>query len=311
MNIYWRSCLTLCVLSSLSLGAESYVSMQWGLSGMHSDVDVDVYAINYPTYCDSLLYPNPNNAPTDGACAPKPSQKAWAGLYTPDTGWYASLGYGRVFGSWRFEGVFERNQFRSADQLLPLATSGDSAIESKTNEWSQHALPNNSYDDQGTSTFTANVLRDFDIASGRSAYVGAGLGVAFVDFNYGTEFLRKTVGEGYLDVPSPIDWPTEAKVNAAGSLSAIEEAVQQRALTYCLIAGFDVDRGQDVTVGVRVTWRVIGDVEHDNALWSTIRSHAPVLADGSTPFESDFVFKSRSYLTVGLVATRRIGRSTQ
>ena len=252
-----------------------------------------------------------NDAPTDGACAPKQHQKSWAGLYTPETGWYASLGYGRIIGSWRFEGLYERNQFRSADQLLPLATSGDSAIESKTNEWSQYALPNNSYDDQGTSIFAANVLRDFDLASGRSAYVGAGLGVAFLNFNYGTEFLGKTEDEGYLDVPSSINWPTEAKLNAAGSLSAIEEAVQQRALTYSFIAGIDVDRGPDLTVGVRVTLRVISDIEHDNALWSTIRSHAPVLADGSTPFESDFVFKSWSYLTIGFVATRRIGHTNR
>ena len=137
--------------------------------------------------------------------------------------------------------------------MLPLGTSGDSAIESKTNEWSQCALPNNSYDDQGTSIFAANVLRDFDLASGRSAYIGAGLGVVFLDFNYGTEFLRKTVDEGYLEVPSPIDWPTEAKLSAAGSLSAIEEAVQQRALTYSFIAGIDVDKGQDLSVGVRAT----------------------------------------------------------
>ena len=144
--------------------------------------------------------------------------------------------------------------------MLPLATSGDSAIESKTNEWSQYVLPNNSYDDQGTSIFAVDVLRDFDLASGRSAYVRCRLSVAFVDFNYGTEFLRKTVSEGYLEVPSPIDWPIDAKLNAAGSLSAIEDAVQQRAVTYSLVAGIDLDRGQDQTIGVPVTWRVIGDI---------------------------------------------------
>ena len=117
--------------------------------------------------------------------------------------------------------------------------------------------------------------------------------------------------DGYLDVPSPIDWPLEAKLNAAGSLSAIEEAVQQRALTYSFIAGIDGDREQDLTIGLRVTWRVIGDIEHDNALCSTIRSHAPVLANSSTPFESNFVFKSGSYLTIGFVATRHIGRTTR
>ena len=74
-----------------------------------------------------------------------------------------------------------------------------------------------------------------------------------LDFNYGTEFLHKTGGEGYLDVPSPVDWPTVTKVNAAGSLIAIEEVVQQRALTYSFVAGIDVERGQDLTIGVRVS----------------------------------------------------------
>ena len=311
MNIYWRSCLTLCVLSTISLGAESYVSLQWGLAPMHSDVDVDVLNINYPTYCDVVLYPDPSDAPTDGACAPKPRQRAYAGLFTPDGGWYASIGYGRVFGAWRLEGHYERNQFRSADQVLPLATSGDSAIESKTNEWSQYALPSNSYDDQGTSIFAVNLLRDFDLATGWRTYIGAGLGIAFLEFNYGNEFLRKTVDEGYLDVPFPVDWPMEAKLNAAGSLSAMEEVVQQRAMTYSLFAGVDFYTEQDLTLGVRLTWRVVDDVAHDNALWTTIRSHEPVIADGRNPFESDFVFKSWSYLTIGFVATRHFGHSTR
>ncbi len=311
MKNYWRCCLILCTLSMTTLSAESYVSFQWGLAGSHSDVDVDVFNINYPTYCDTLLYPDPSDAPTDGACTPKQRQRSYAGLYKPGGGWFASLGYGRVFGSWRVEGIYERNQFKSAQDLLPLATSGDSAIDSKTNEWSQYALPNNSFNDQGTSIFAVNVLRDFELAPRWQAYVGAGFGVAFLDFHYGEQFLRKTVREGYLNVPFPVDWPTEAKLNAAGSLSAINEAVQQRALTYSFLAGVDMHIGQDLSLGLRITWRVIGDVEHDNALWTTIRSHAPVTADGRTPFVSNFVFKSWSHVTIGFVATRRIGGTTR
>lgn len=312
MKVYWRLCLILWMLSTMSLVAESYVSFQWGLAGSHSDVDVDVFNINYPTYCDILLYPNPSDVPTDGAfCAPKQRQRSYAGLYNPNGGWYASIGYGRVIGSWRIEGLYERNQFKSVNSLLPLATSGDSAIVSKTNEWSKFALPNNSFNDQGTSLFTVNVLRNFEVAPRWLAYIGAGFGVAFLDFHYGQEFLRKTVNEGYLNVPFPVDWPQEAKLNAAGSLSAINEAVQQRALTYSFVAGVDMYTGQDLSLGLRVTWRVIGDVEHDNALWTTIRSHAPVIVDGRTPFESNFGFKSWSYLTIGFVATRHIGRITR
>lgn len=302
--------LIICTFTALSLGAESYVSFQSGLATSHSEVDVDVYGINHPTYCDTVLYPDPSDAPTDGACALYEYQRSWSGLYEPDGGWFASLAYGRVVGSWRIEGMYERNQFTSDQQLLPLSISGDSAILSKTNEWSQYALPNNSYDDQGTSILAVNVLRNFEIESSwvwESWYVGAGVGIAFLDFNYGNEFLRKTVSDGYLDVPFPVQWPEAAKLNAAGSLSSLTTAVQERALTYSLIAGIDMFTGTDWTLGFRIAWRVIDDVEHDNALWRTIRSHAPVIADGRTPFETDFVFKSWSYFTIGLVATFQIG----
>ncbi|MXZ54967.1 MAG: hypothetical protein F4Z14_02195 [Gammaproteobacteria bacterium] len=313
MNVRRIFGLLLLVIVSTPLGADSYVSLQLGLATTQSEIDVDVIHIGHPTYCDSVLYPDSSDAPTDGACALNQRQRAYAGLFEPEGGWFTSIAYGRIFGSWRVEGFFERNQFGSSKQLLPLAISGDSAILSKTNEWSQFQLPNNSYDDQGTSIFGLNVLLNFDLAtgSGWSGYLGAGLGVASLDFNYEQEFLRKTVDEGYLDVPFPVDWPIEAKLNAAGSLSAIEESIQESTLTHSFIAGVDIDVGQDLTLGVRVTWRVVDDVEHDKALWTTIRSHAPVIADGRTPFESDFVFKSWSYLTIGLVATRHIGGNSR
>ena len=151
MNKFWWFGLILSVLTPTFIAADSYLSLQSGLATSHSDVDVDVYGINYPTYCDFVLYPDPSDAPTDGACALYVYQRSWSGLYKPDGGWFASLAYGRVVGSWRIEGMYERNQFRSDQQLLPLAISGDSAILSKTNEWSQYALPNNAYDDQSTS----------------------------------------------------------------------------------------------------------------------------------------------------------------
>ena len=308
MNYKWRIGLVLSTIVSLPVVANSYVSLQWGLVSTHSEVDVDIYGINHPTYCDSLLYPDPNDAPTVGACALNERQRSYAGLYTPDGGWLASVAYGREYGAWRVEARYERNQLGSAEQILPLATSGDSAILSKSNEWSQFALPNNSYNDQGTSILDVSLLRDFQLAVNWSTYVGAGAGVALLNFNYGNEFLRKTVSEGYLDVPFPVEWPTAAKLNAAGTLSTVEKAVQKSALTYNLIAGIDFHHGQNLTLGVRISWRVIDEVEQDKALWTTVRSHAPVIADGHTPFDQDFLFKSWSYLTIGFVAKRRIDR---
>lgn len=306
--------LILCTLTAVSLGADSYVSFQSGLATSHSNVDVEVYGIHHPTYCDVMLYPDPTDAPTDGACALYEYRRTWLGLYKPVGGWFANLAYGRVLGSWRIEGMFERNQFGSDQRLLPLATRVFSATLSKSNEWSQYALPNNSYDDQSTSILAVNLLREFDTPFSKvwdSWYIGAGLGIAFLDFNYANEFLRKTVAEGYLDVPFPVHWPDIAKFNAAGSLSSFTTSIQERVLTYSLIAGFDLFTTKELTFGVRLSWRVISDVEHDSALWKTIRSHTPVFADGRTPFESDFVFKSWSYLNIGLVAKFRLDRNKQ
>ncbi len=311
MSNKWRIGLVFAAIVSTPLFANSYVSLQWGFAMTHSDVDVDVFHINHPTYCDSVLYPDPNDAPTDGACSLNERQRSYAGIFTPNGGWLASVAFGRDFGAWRVEGRYERNQFGSAEQLLPLATSGDSAILSKTNEWSQFALPNNSFDDQGSSILDVSVIFDFQLTTNWSAYVGSGAGVALLNFDYGNEFLRKTVGEGYLEVPFPIQWPTAAKLNAAGTLSAVEKAVQKSTMTYNMMAGVDFHHGPNLKLGVRISWRVIDDVEQDKALWTTIRSHAPVIADGRTPFESDFVFKSWSYITVEFVATRRIGRGTR
>lgn len=84
---------------SFSISAESYVSLQSGFIGTHSEVNVDVYDNNQPTYGDIVLYPNPDDAPTSGACASTKLQESYAGLYQPDGGCFASLAYGRVNGS--------------------------------------------------------------------------------------------------------------------------------------------------------------------------------------------------------------------
>ena len=93
------------------------------------------------------------------------------------------------------------------------------------------------------------------------------MGCRVEEFNFKTEFLCKTAGEGYLYVQSPIDWPTEAKLDTAGSLSVNEETTQKCAMKFSFMTGIDVYRGQDLTIGVRVTWRVIGDVVMQFSQW--------------------------------------------
>ena len=147
MSISLRIALAVCAFTLTPLKAESYISFQFGSIMSPLEIDLDLIHIGQPTYCDSLLYPNPSNAPTDGACALFEKQRAYAGKVSPDGGWFAGFAHGRNFGSWRFEGFYERNQMKRSEQLLPLATTGNAQMSSKSNEWSQFALPSNTYDD--------------------------------------------------------------------------------------------------------------------------------------------------------------------
>lgn len=304
MNLVPRFLPTLGILLVLPLSADSYISFHIGRTISHSDIDLDLIHIGHPTYCDSLLYPNPAEVPTDGECGVYEKQRAYAGKINPDSGWFARYAFGRRFDAWRLEIIHEHSQLNHVEQLLPLATTGDAQISSKASEWSQFALPNNTYDDQGTRILAVNGLRDFELTDKWTGYIGGGLGIAQLDFNYGNKFLRKTVSEGYLEVPFSVDWPEVAKVNAAGTLSAFYESVSGLVMTFSIIAGADFDTGQDSSLGVRLTWREFGELTHKDAEWTTIRSHAPVLADGRTPFSSDLEFKPRGYLGLSFVLTR-------
>ena len=71
---------------------------------------------------------------------------------------------------------------------------------------------------------------------------------------------------------------------------------------------FTLQRGEEalaqgvvVTVGLTGRWAQFGHIT-DEATWDLIRSHAPVQADGVTPFDTTQRFEGISYLavTVGL-----------
>ena len=73
------------------------------------------------------------------------------------------------------------------------------------------------------------------------------------------------------------------------------------------VAGFQVLAGVDYALGERTSlafnlhWARLGDVTED-VVWSVIRSHEPVRADGVTPFSSELTFNNFEFLglTLGL-----------
>ena len=141
---------------------------------------------------------------------------------------------------------------------------------------------------------------DFPNESPWTPYVGGGLGVAITTLHYANQFIRKPDAE-YLRIDFEPDWPDAAKRAAAGTLSSLDTTVRQEAFGFQVLAGADYALTEHTSVGVTGRWAQFGHIT-DEATWDLIRSHAPVQADGVTPFDTTQRFEGISYLavTVGL-----------
>ena len=64
-----------------------------------------------------------------------------------------------------------------------------------------------------------------------------------------------------------------------------------------LLAGVDYSLSERTSVGVALRWARFDDVD-DVATWNLIRSHAPVQADGVTPFDASLEFAGLGYQAV-------------
>ena len=64
-----------------------------------------------------------------------------------------------------------------------------------------------------------------------------------------------------------------------------------------MLAGADYVLTEHTSVGVTGRWAQFGHIT-DEATWDLVRSHAPVQADGVTPFDTTQRFEGINYLAV-------------
>ena len=121
---------------------------------------------------------------------------------------------------------------------------------------------------------------------GQLQYVGAGIGMAATQLSYYAQSVRKPEAE-YLLVEFDPDWAAAAKRAAAGTASIVDTKAATTVFGYQLLAGVDYGLGSRTSIGVTARWARarFGDMTHDTT-WNLIRSHAPVQADGVTPFDA-------------------------
>lgn len=282
---------------SMGVGLAYGAVTELGLSGPNSH-----------TRCDRLLYTNPADVPAGADCA---AGTEIAGRYSfdPQDGLlgHMAIGYTMSGLSIELEGL-QRHQIVH-HTLFTLGDLAGPAITGKDTEWSADRPPWGDISEFRARQLFANAFYALPTIGYLRPYIGVGGGLSRVDFRSSVGFQRKSITEGYLEVfggsrtdpgASP-DWQRAA----AGTVSELSTDVSESGFGFQLLAGFDYPMGREVSLGLRGRWVRIPDASVD-ALWTTIRSHAPVHADGVTPFVSRLDFSSLGYWAVTVSVKYRL-----
>ena len=280
-----------------------YIGLELGLANS-SSVDSTVIAVNHPTRCDSLLYPEGISPPNDAACTTAEAKPLFANSFDPDAGFAGGVALGYSLDRLRFEIEFlNRNQ--GTDSVALRTARGNVALTGKDSEWA--IPPSERISEFRARQVFANAYYDFKGDSAWTPYAGAGVGWARTRLRY-TSSLRRKPEQEYLAVVSLQEgWPEgsePAQRAAAGTLSYMETEVSDDLFGFQALAGVDYALSEKVSLGLKARWARFEDLK-DDALWDLIRSHEPVQADGVTPFTSRLEFDDIEYWGVTLALKYR------
>ena len=281
-----------------------YLTTTVGLSSGASTV-AHLSGVNHPTRCDRLLYTDPNDAPTDPECLSTEPSLDGTYPFEPEAGLGGTIAVGYAFGALRVEvEALQRHQIIHEAPFTVTAAAG-TAITGKDTEWSPLLPPWGDLSEfKGRQQFV-NVYYSLANSSRFTPYLGAGAGLSRMDFRFYAGFFRKSIAEGYLEAfggsKSDPEASPEWQRRAAGTLSQLDAMVSETALGYQILGGVEVGCSEDLSLDLKARWVRVPDIDIDQ-VWLTIRSHKPVHADGTTPFESHLTFSPLGYVgvTVGL-----------
>ncbi len=271
-----------------------YAGMELGFANA-ADVGSVLSGVNHPTQCDQLLKDGQDHKVVSldhpDCDVGETPQTLSANTFDLGTGFLGGVSVGYALDRFRVE--FEYlNRSHGGDSSLWDISSGNAAIQGKNPEVSEIDPPSERVSDFNAHQFFVNAYYDFLNASRWTPYVGAGVGWARTSLDYEARFLRKTVAQGY-----PADKPPAA----AGTLSLVNSEFTDTLFGFQFLGGLDYALTEKVSIGMKARWASFQDLEGDT-VWTLIRSHKPVRADGQTPFDSKLTFSDLQYwgLSVGL-----------
>ncbi|MCY3786423.1 MAG: outer membrane beta-barrel protein [bacterium] len=293
-----------CILGAAgSAGAQEYrsgfyVGLETGVA-IPSGVDSTVSGVNQPTRCDRLLYPASISPPDDAVCRDNTPGVLIANEFDPGVGFASGFIFGYAAGGPRFE-VEYVNRYQG-DDVKPLGGTKNPRVAGKNTEWANDV--EEWIGDHHAHQVFANAYYDFLNDSRWTPYVGAGVGWAVTELSYYTQFTSKPAAE-YLQIEFDPDWPEAAKRAAAGTTSILDDKVGKTVFGFQVLAGFDYALTERTSLGAKVRWTRFDDIDGD-VMWTQVRSHAPVHADGVTPFGATLAFGGIGYQAVTLALKHR------
>ena len=293
-----------CLLAGTAAGAQddhrgAYVGLNMGLTSS-ARLDSSLSAVTNPTKCDRLLYDDPALVPSSAPeCTDTTLRQLSSNGFSPGPGFTGGLSAGYAFGRPRIE--FEYRARTQGGDVSPLIESTtNQAVVSKALEWSPAAPPTESISNYRVHQVFANLYFDFPNDSRWTPFLGAGGGMARTDFRYTRRLVRKTLDQGYQDVEPPLTL-ADRPAAAAGTVSLLQPDLSGALPGFQVLGGLDYALGERTSIGLKAHWSRFGELAQD-VVWSIIRSHEPVRADGTTPFSGTVRVDSFQYwgVTLGL-----------
>lgn len=283
-------------------GRGFYIGIDTGVANS-AQLETSVSAVTTPTKCDRLVYDDPAMAPSDAPeCMVTELQALSSNGFSPGNGFAGGMRLGYALPALRFELAYRIQDY--GNDTSPFAEStANQAVVSKASEWSAVQPPVETISGYRTHQVFANVHYDFANNSPWTPSIGAGVGLARANLHYNRRLLRKTLAEGYQDVEPPTTL-ADRPIRAAGTLSMLDAEVSGTLIGFQALGGVDYAVGERTAIGLTVQWTRFGTLTED-VTWSVIRSHAPVRADGVTPFTGELTFDSFASLAATLGLTYR------
>ncbi len=266
-----------------------YAALELGAS-RDAALDAVVSGVSHPTRCDRLLYAAPADAPTDDACTNYTPSVLLTNSFAARNGFAGAVAVGYAMGNLRVEAEFLQRRRPLSSAPVRLA-GGHATLLSKDSEWTPIDRPSETVSNFVARQLFANVYYDIANNSTWTPYAGAGLGATQILARYSNRFVRRRdLGD--------LEWQQAAE----GTVSTLDAGINGIAFGAQAVAGLDYALDDRISLTAKLRWAWSGVVEEKNLLWTLIRSHEPVHADGATPFTSDVKLGADSHfaLTLGV-----------